>query len=52
MIDLALFICVSSWHPGWYGKGHCINLYSSTSDKLFYEANKQIEIIKWLYMEG
>ena len=31
---------------GRYGKGHVLIFLSYTSDKLFYEANKQNEIIK------
>jgi hypothetical protein len=34
---------------GWYGKRHVLIFLSYTSDKLFYEANKQNEINKWLY---
>jgi hypothetical protein len=33
------------------GAIHGKSLKSYTSDKLFYEANKQNEIIKWLYIE-
>ena len=36
---------------GWYGKGHVLIYLSYTSDKLFYEANKQNGIIKWIDME-
>jgi hypothetical protein len=34
-----------------YGKGHVLIILSYTSDKLFYEANEQNEIIKWILME-
>ena len=42
---------VEGWWPGWYGKGHVLIFLSYTSDKLFYETNKQTEIIKWIYMK-
>ena len=44
---------ISAWDTveGWYGKGHVLIFLSFTSDKLFYETNKQNEIIKWIYME-
>ena len=36
----------------WYGIGRVLILLSYTSDKLFYQANKQNEITKWLNMEA
>jgi hypothetical protein len=37
---------------GWYGKGHVLIFLSYTSGKLSYEANKQNEIVEWIYMEA
>jgi hypothetical protein len=48
---LSSWAAVEGWYKGWYGKGHLLIFLSYTSDKLFYETNKQNEIIKWLYME-